>query len=123
MMKNYWNSFTNSLKEVLSIVINHIRIFVAIIFILSCVVFALLFKDNSIICIVGIILNYLVLHLIADFISNVSRTSRADIPVLNKRLTKKDDGRIYIEESVWQQAIIYLSNIEDYLERIGKLKK
>ena len=41
--------------------------------------------------------------------------------MLSKRLTKKDSKIIYVDKEDWQKAVLYLSTIEDYLQRKGML--
>ncbi|MBO7695412.1 MAG: hypothetical protein J6T10_22535 [Methanobrevibacter sp.] len=41
------------------------------------------------------------------------------IPFLNKRFTQKTKDYIYIEKNDWSKAVLYMAEIEDYLENIG----
>lgn len=53
----------------------------------------------------------------------VTKPHNITLPVLPHRLTTKTDGdQIAIKPSDWHKAIIYLSNIEDYLENTGAAK-
>ena len=44
------------------------------------------------------------------------------VPVLRGRMTTRVDDAVYVNKDDWEKAIIYLADIEDYLERQGILK-
>lgn len=45
-----------------------------------------------------------------------SEHKKTDFPIVKKRFTKKlDDEMIVIKKSDWEEAVLYLSEVEDYL--------
>lgn len=55
-----------------------------------------------------------------DEVKKRNKTNK--IPYLKKRLTFKIDDEINIMKEDWPMAVLYLSNVEDYLEEVGLLK-
>lgn len=70
-----------------------------------------------------------VIFLIQNFIlfvkkfMEIIKNEKDGFPVLNKRLTVKRNDEITIRQGCLQEAIIYLSQVEDYTERCGYIKK
>jgi predicted DNA-binding protein (MmcQ/YjbR family) len=50
------------------------------------------------------------------------KAEKKRFPVLKERLTTKIDDAVYINKDDWNKAIMYLADVEDYLERQGLLK-
>ena len=73
--------------------------------------------------IIEIILTLLVLFNFKLDDENKKRKNKNKLPHLNKRLTQQIDGQIYIDKSDWSKAVLYLSEVEDFLENVGILKK
>ena len=76
-------------------------------------------KTTWIIVIVSAFILFTFISYIHEELFNVE--SKSDFPVLSKRLTKKDSKIIYVDKEDWQKAVLYLSTIEDYLQRKGML--
>ena len=53
----------------------------------------------------------------------IVKNEKDGFPVLNKRLTVKRNNEITIKQGCLQEAIVYLSQVEDYTERCGYIKK
>ena len=53
----------------------------------------------------------------------IVKNEKDGFPVLHKRLTVKRNNEITIKQGCLQEAIIYLSQVEDYTERCGYIKK
>ena len=53
----------------------------------------------------------------------IIKNEKDGFPVLHKRLTVKRNNEITIKQGCLQEAIIYLSQVEDYTERCGYIKK
>lgn len=52
----------------------------------------------------------------------IVKNEKDGFPILNKRLTVKRNDEVTIKQGCLQEAIVYLSQIEDYTERCGYLK-
>lgn len=49
--------------------------------------------------------------------------SASSVPVPSKRFTEVDeDGMVSVEQCRLQEMIVYVADVEDYLERFGRLK-
>lgn len=53
----------------------------------------------------------------------IVKNEKDGFPVLTKRLTVKRNDEVTIKQGCLQEAIIYLSQVEDYTERCGYIKK
>ena len=53
----------------------------------------------------------------------IIKNEKDGFPILHKRLTVKRNDEITIKKGCLQEAIIYLSQVEDYTERCGYIKK
>lgn len=53
----------------------------------------------------------------------IIKNEKDGFPVLHKRLTVKRNNEITIKQGCLQEAIVYLSQVEDYTERCGYIKK
>ena len=60
------------------------------------------------------------LYVVITFIKLVEKTyGENSFPTVNKRFTRKlDDEVVVINKKDWQEAIIYLSQVEDYLGKV-----
>lgn len=66
------------------------------------------------------IIIYLIIYYIRAYYRKVKKSF--DIPAPNKRFTEKlDDGQVNVEVERVQELILYLSDLEDYLEKRGLL--
>lgn len=55
--------------------------------------------------------------------SMIMKEANKRFPVLNRRMTTRIDGAVYVSQDDWEKAIMYLADIEDHLERQGMLKR
>lgn len=114
------NYILERLKNVLNIINEHYSIIINILFILMtyiCIEFSVL-EDNMFIVWVCV---YIALEIAKSFIRYVKQKNAEDekdkFPMMKKRFTQKNGPEITIKKGDLQQAIIYLSMIEDYRER------
>lgn len=61
----------------------------------------------------------LALMYVVSVSKRLKKTHTTQLPVLKNRITYKIGGEVRIDKEDWQKAVIYLSNIEDYIERNG----
>lgn len=65
----------------------------------------------------------LVLSIIRETFYRVRSVNNEHIPVYSRRFTYKDrDGFVNINEKDQEEALLYLSEVEDYLQKKGRLK-
>ena len=50
------------------------------------------------------------------------KENRKKVPVLKGRMTIRLDDAVYVNKDDWEKAIMYLADVEDYLEKQGVLK-
>uniref|UniRef100_A0AAU8AZ56 Uncharacterized protein n=1 Tax=Dulem virus 36 TaxID=3145754 RepID=A0AAU8AZ56_9CAUD len=62
-----------------------------------------------------------ILSVLNDTCYRVRGVSKEQLPVYSRRLTIKDEYGISIQEDDQQEAVIYLSAVEDYLQKRGLL--
>lgn len=70
-----------------------------------------------------IIVCYQLFAIIVKKFFEIIKNEKDGFPVLNKRLTIKRNNEVTIKQGCLQEAIIYLSQVEDYTERCGYIKK
>ena len=69
-----------------------------------------------------IIVCYQLFAIIVKKFFEIIKNEKDGFPVLNKRLTIKRNDEVTIKQGCLQEAIIYLSQVEDYTERCGYIK-
>lgn len=54
---------------------------------------------------------------------NVKLKSELEFPNFKKRFTHRIGGNVYVKPEEWQDAIVYLNYVEDFLENAGVYNK
>ena len=120
-MKNLIKLFCGYLKTFKDFIIKNISTICLILQIFIGVLMIVL-KFEMIYKIIIYISIFLVLQILKVSVVELMELEKLnDFPLLEKRLTTKYDEMVTIPKDKYYEAIIYLSNIEDYLERRGLL--
>ena len=54
---------------------------------------------------------------------NVEFKDKLEFPCFSKRFTHRLGGNVYVKPEEWQDAIVYLNYVEDFLENAGVYNK
>lgn len=96
-------------------IIKHINIILNFYYCFLCNIIIFSNKTNNMQKSLTFTFGYIIM-LLCIYLANKTFEEENQLPKLNKRFTNKSqDGSIYIKKSDWQEAILYLSMVEDYI--------
>lgn len=114
-------SLLNLNKALVKWVTKYFMFIVMVLYILSMAFLAISKMPNELKAVLVIIPGLIMVFCLALYLEykKVEIKDGIELPIFQKRYTHKLGNNVYVKPEEWQDAIVYLSYIEDYLENAG----